>query len=184
MKVKNFGGWILQKGTGETITWKAERVRVVTIIKKRRWRKKVRQFFWRKNRVTPSVATPGDSNSCDAIVYPTHFTDFTDYATVFWVIVLIIVAVFLSLFCWCSEVLASVQCSYIISYRIASQVTVIGSLVDHTWCSMLSATCQSQSRTKLWSSERMMSSSAEQKSPEFGGTSTSLCRLSFTGPPE
>jgi len=50
------------KGTAETISWKAERG-----YKWWRWLKS-RQFFSGKNRATPSVTAPGDTNPSDATV--------------------------------------------------------------------------------------------------------------------
>jgi len=43
------------KNSGQSITWKAERVGMLTMTKKV-------VTFWRKNRLTPSVTAAGDSN--------------------------------------------------------------------------------------------------------------------------
>jgi len=60
------------KNTGETITWKAESVGVVAMIKKghyfclRTQIKKRSSPFWRKSRVTPSFTALGETSLNDA----------------------------------------------------------------------------------------------------------------------
>jgi len=57
----NFFAAEFTKKTEQTISWKAERVGVVTMTKE------VISFL-RKNKVTPSVTAPGDASLSDATV--------------------------------------------------------------------------------------------------------------------